>query len=312
MRITFTHSLLLTSFLCLGSCTASKQTSRSGAAGSYCEPTVPYTYATQYLPQADVALVLGGDTGLANRFSKHNLLIANAVGVLPLLREVIHLQGQAGTDTRVAQAVLYRKIHSRLLLASTEILSLVAELDCEGERAEQLANYLDGRDERRIRNLTLLSIVAGAVTTVVTAFLTDENAEKVVGIGGGLVSAGVGGAAAFSSNRSVPFVHTRNLLTDIWSQSEQSSVYSPFIWYVLNEKQFSNSGQTSIRHNIRQRWREYVLQEATDQQQQLYFGPGGDYQSGDLHARSDMLNQLQASVRSINQDLQSLLSNLPE
>jgi hypothetical protein len=67
------------------------------------------------------------------------------------------------------QAVLYRKIHNRLLVASTEISSLVAELDCEGERADQLATYLDGRDQRRIRNLTLLSIVTGAATTVVTA-----------------------------------------------------------------------------------------------------------------------------------------------
>jgi hypothetical protein len=81
---------------------------------------------------------------------------------------------------------------------------------------------------------------------------------------------------------------------------------------VLNEKLFSNSGQKSIRHNIRQRWQEYVLQDATDEQQQLYFGPGGSYQSDDLHARSNMLNQLQASILSINQDLQSLLYNLPD
>jgi hypothetical protein len=254
-------------------------------------------------------LALQGDTGLTGRFSKHDLFIANAICVLPLLRDVIRLQQQVGTDTRLEQAVLYRKIHNRLLVASTEISSLVAELDCEGERADQLATYLD---QRRIRYLTLLSIVAGAATTVVTALLTDENAEKIVGIGGGLVSAGLGGVAAFSSNRSVPFAHKRNLLTDIWSQTEQSSMYSPFIWYVLNEKLFSNSGQISIRHNIRQRWQEYVLQDATDEQQQLYFGPGGPYQSDDLHARSNMLNQLQASILSINQDLQSLLSNLPD
>jgi len=312
MKTAFTRSLFITGMLCLGACTASKHANLSSAAGNYCKPTVQYTYHSQYLPQADLQVALQGDTGLTGRFSEHDLLIANAIGVLPLLRDVIRLKQQAGSDTRLERAVLYRKIHNRLLVASTEISSLVAELDCEGERADQLATYLDGRDQRRIRNLTLLSIVAGAAATVATAFLTDENAEKIVGIGGGLVSAGLGGVAAFSSNKSVPFVHKRNLLTDIWSQAEQSSMYSPFIWYVLNEKLFSNSAETFIRHNIRQRWQEYVLQDATDEQQQLYFGPGGNYHSDDLHARANMLNQLQASILSINQDLQSLLSNLPD
>jgi hypothetical protein len=273
---------------------------------------VQYTYPSQYLPQANIQILLQQDTSLTNRFSRHDLLMANANGILPLLQQLIHLGKQVGTDTRLEQAILYRKIHNRLLQASTEILSLVAELDCEGERAEQLANYLDQRDERRIRNLTMLSIVAGAATTVVAALVTSNTAENAISIGGGLLSAGVGGAAAFSSNQSVSFLHKRNLLSDIWAESQESSIYSPFIWYMLNEELFSNSGQTSIRRNIRQRWQEYVLKEASLEQQQLYFGWGGNYESDDLHARSNMLNQLQASVRSINQDLQSLLANLPE
>jgi hypothetical protein len=152
-------------------------------------------------------LALQGDTGLTGRFSKHDLLIANASGVLPSLRDVIRLQGQAGRDTRLEQAVLYRKIHNRLLVASTQISSLVAELDCEGERADQLATYLDQRDQRRIRDLTLLSIVAGAATTVRTAFLTDENAEKIVGIGWRPGKCGCRRRGGIFFNKSVPFVH---------------------------------------------------------------------------------------------------------
>jgi hypothetical protein len=37
--------------------------------------------------------------------------------------------------------------------------------------------------------------------------------------------------------------------------------------------------------------------------QKLYFGQCGFYQSGNLHTRAEMLEQLKAAVQSINQDL---------
>jgi hypothetical protein len=96
MRKTFTCSLVITRILWLGACTATRHGNLSKAASNYCAPTVQYTYHSQNLPQAGVQLALQGDTGVTGRFSKHDLLIANATGVLPLLRDVIRLQ-QAGT-----------------------------------------------------------------------------------------------------------------------------------------------------------------------------------------------------------------------
>ncbi len=278
----------------------------------YCEPALVYQYNASYLPVETVQAVLQADTILTRRFSQHDLLVANAAGVLPLLRELIALKHTQEPDRRLKEAGLRQKILNRLLLASTEVASLAAELDCEGQRADQLAAYLDQKDDRRVRSLTLLSIGIGAVTTVVTALVQSNNPGKTIAIGGGLASGGLGGLAAFSSNKTVRFVHARNLLTDIWNQSRQSALYPPFVWYVLTEKQFSNSGQHSISYNIRQRWQGFALNAVSPAKQQLYFGQGGDYQADDLHIRSNMLNQLQSSVRSINQDLQSLMLNLPE
>ncbi len=311
-KITFFRLMVFSCLCFVASCSSPKNILRSSVDSRYCEPSLSYKYNDQYLPQRDIESVLRNDSSLTNRFTRHDLMIANAIGVLPLLQDLVRLQQQTGTDTRLEQAVLYRKIQNRLLLASTEISSIVAELDCDGERAEQLANYLDQRDERRIRNLTLLSIVAGSATAVVAAFMSNNNTEDIIAIGGGIVSAGLGTAAAFSSNKSVSFMHERNLLSDIWGESEESSIYSPFIWYVLNEEFFSNNGQTSIRNNIRQRWIDFLLKGTTAEEQELYFGSGGDYQSDDLHARSDMLNQLQATLLTFNQNLQSLIANLPD
>ncbi|CAN5360257.1 hypothetical protein BH09BAC4_BH09BAC4_45920 [soil metagenome] len=276
----------------------------------YCEPAIRYEYDSTFLPKPDIEKILLADTSLTRRYSTHDLLLANATGILPLLQKLIGLEKSSQPEVQLESVRIHQQILNRLLLASTQIAGLAAELDCEGERADQVATYLDQRDTKRIRRLTILSVVIGAATTVATALIQFDNASKVIGIGGGVVSAGFGGLAAFSSNRVVQFAHQRNLLTDIWNQSTQSSTYPPMVWYVLNEKRFSNSSQQSISHNIRQRWQDYVINGASSQQLQMLFGPGGNYQADDLHSRANMLNQLQSSVRSINQDLQSLVLRL--
>jgi hypothetical protein len=65
-----------------------------------------------------------------------------------------------------------------------------------------------------------------------------------------------------------------------------------------------------LAHNARRRWERYGQLERSDsrrsrEQQELLFGDGGRYDADALHLRADMLNELQASVRLINQDLRS-------
>ncbi len=300
----------LCSIFTLASCSSFRPRGIPALTNSYCVPSVQYAYDTTYLPKPTIQDILQTDTLLVKRYSQHDLLLANAIGVLPLLQQLVLLEKHPVSDNQLTVLSIRQKILNRFLLASTQIASLAAELDCEGERADQIATYLDQRDTRRIRRLTILSIVIGAATTVATTLLTSDNTSKVIGISGGIVGAGFGGLAAFSSNRTVTFRHQRNLLTDIWQQSDTSSVYPPMIWYILNEKSFSNTHQVSIHYTIRERWKNYVLSPLSSDQEQLYFGEGGDYQADDLHNRANMLNQLQSSIRSINQDLQSLAITL--
>ncbi|WP_246859226.1 hypothetical protein [Spirosoma sp. KCTC 42546] len=292
---------------CFTSCRSLKQNQKEVTAqNTYCHPTVDYKYDSTYLPEANIDAILKADTALTRRYSHHDLVMANAIGVIPLLRELSSLETSPKADARLESVVKHQQILNRLLVASTQISSVAAELDCEGERANRLGTYLDQYDSQRIRRLTLLSIIVGAATTVATTLIQSDNASKVVGIGGGIIGAGFGGLAAFSSNRTIHLSHERNLLTDVWQQNQQSSIYPPFVWYVLNEKVFSNSNQYSVSHNIRQRWQNYVLNDSSPDEQALYFGKGGDYKADDFHARANMLNQLQSSVRSINQELHSL------
>ncbi len=298
--------LLIAPVFLQGCSSAKPHLSRSATFNTYCDPPLPYQYDATEQPLANLDSALALSPALVRQFSRHDLLVANAVAIIPQLQQLAQPNRlSVQDDEQIRQQML-----TRLLSAQTQIASLAAELDCEGERADQLATYLDEQDDRRIRRLTIGSVVVGAITTVVTAFISGDNADKITGISGGLASAALGGAAAFSSNQRVPFQHQRNLLTDVWEQKKTSSTYSPAVWYVLNEKSFSNSQQYSIAHNIRQRWLDYVLSGTSDAERALYFGAGGAYRADDLHTRANMLNQLQSSVRLINQELQSLLLNL--
>jgi hypothetical protein len=278
----------------------------SGAITTYCDPPLAYEYDASIKPIANLDSVLAVTPALKQQFSRHDLLMANAVAIVPLLQQLrTNPTGQEADRLR-------QQIQSRLLLAQTQVSSVAAELDCEGERADQLATYLDQQDDRRVRRLTIGSVLIGAITTVATALILGDDANKTVAISGGLISAGMGGAAAFSSGKRVPFQHSRNLLTDIWQEKKTSVIYPPTVWYVLHETAFSNSKHQSIAYNTRQRWLDYVLQGSSADEQSLYFGKGGRYSADDLHTRANMLNQLQSSVRSINQDLQSLLLTLAQ
>jgi hypothetical protein len=196
---------------------------------------------------------------------------------------------------------------SRLQLASAQVASVAAELDCEAERASRLAAYLNQQENRRTQRLTILSVIAGAGGTIAGSLVQASTPNRVASIGCGLVSAWLGSLAVFSSKRAVRLEHRRNLLRDVWQQNRQSTVYPPFVWYVLNEACFSYGGKHSILYNTRRRWQEYVLTGLSESQQQLYFGAGGPYRADELSNRAQMLNQLQAQVRLIDQDLQGLL-----
>lgn len=107
-------------------------------------------------------------------------------------------------------------------------------------------------------------------------------------------------------------MHPRNLLTDIWNEPETSSYYPQTIWYIITHKEFSNNKQHSICYNIRGRWKEYnQLNECdskkTKKQINLLLGSGGIYTSDLLQTRANMLNQLQAAIKLLDQDIQQLL-----
>ncbi|MHB8261153.1 MAG: hypothetical protein ACYDCN_16315 [Bacteroidia bacterium] len=289
----------------------SKKINHHISENSYCAPPSPYVYDSTYLPLANIMPIVQYDSLLAVKYSYEDLLIANATGTLLLIQDLVHLEENKSVERIVYILTKKQQIFNRLLLASTEVASLAAELDCESERSKLLATYLDQLNDTRIQKFTILSVVTGAITGVATSRNSNSKAQVAIGITGSIISAVFGGLAVVSSRQAIVFNHRRNLLTDIWYESKTSSYYPPFIWFILQGKEFTNSKEHSTFYNLKERWIEEGMVDTTQKKQvELYFGEGGKYHANDLHTRTNMLNQLKAEVRSVNQHLQSLMLKL--
>lgn len=281
-------------------CAAPMRTARSGAAtDSYCAPA-PSVDSTWDAPATGDL-----DTALRARFTTRTLEFARAVGLLPLLARLDDASGRVALLERVTALAL-------------QVDSLVAELDCEGERALQAAGSMRAREERLRRWLAVASLAVGGAATIATAALEKDNvsptAQEVVGIVGGALSAAFG-LAVLAVHEKRTFTHSRNLLEDIWRNPDRSALYPPALWTYLTRREFSNEGIHPIRHNVVARWQRFGQLGPDGSRERarriaLYFGSGGAYTTDDLQTRSDMLDQLKSSVDSMHQDLARLQREL--
>ncbi|MCF0055596.1 hypothetical protein [Dyadobacter sp. CY356] len=277
----------------------------------YCAPTTVYTYNPEFIPFENADSILANSTNLSGKLSEHDILMANATGTLSLINRLIVIKKDTTLNGRVRRLEISNKIQNHLHLLTTEISGIAAELDCEGERADLFAGYLDDLNDKKTARLTGASIVIGALATVAAVLVSNNSLQNGITIGGGVISAGLAVMTIKPHGRKISYTHDRNVLEDIWFAPEKSSIYPPFIWYMLKEKRFSNSKQEPLVQTIKNRWNKFELDQNIDSSTvNLLFKNGGIYDADNLHTRATMLNQLQSTIRSINQDMQSLMSEL--
>ncbi|QKG58672.1 hypothetical protein GKZ68_19775 [Hymenobacter sp. BRD128] len=309
---------LLAGLLALAGC-ATRPPTRLAVAAGYCDPPLPYRYNPAFAPQADFEAAL--TPALLARYPRRNLLTANAVGILPALQTLLARQEAArqhpGPAAELAVLRQRQLLAAQVALVSSTVASLAAELDCEGERADQVASYLKNLDDRRTQRLNVLSISIGAASGIGTTVIEHKPGQYAFGIGGGLLAAGLGLLTLRQRGHTIDFEHPRNLLAQVWAEQPAADLFPPSVWYLLTNPAFSNGGQTSIVHNTRQRWQRYGQLDKPDSKQgqalaSLLFGPGGQYSADQLTVRANLLNELQSAVRLLNQEVQSLLVVLNE
>ena len=296
--------------LVFSACTASKNAQQLLIAkDSYCNPG-KLAAEFQRTISSNTDSVLGSNTELKAKYAEQSILIMHALGIGSDVKRLEGLRQDTSMEARMEVLSLRQQIDNRILLTDSEIDALAAELDCEGERIDQIAGYVDNINSARTARLTVASIVVGAAAAARGAHINNDDWNKGVSNGAGSLGAGLGLATLNPQGKKVTLFHDRNLLRNVWQQQNRREI-GPFVWYMLTEKRFSNAGTASLLSNTRQRWITYQFDGKSETAgRSVNFSSGGTYRAGDLHARAEMINQLQSVVRSIKQNINFFLREL--
>jgi hypothetical protein len=277
---------------------------------SYCKAPHHYNYSNK-IPSYNSDSILASNADLKSNFSDQSILILNALESLDEVRTINHLKQDSTLLSRVKVLELKNSINSKITIALTELDAVAAEFDCEGERVEQMASYVQNINDNRTNKLVFYSIVAGAAASVAGGIVKSEGWGSAIDITGGALGAGLGFATLSPKGKKVEFIHQRNLLRDIWNSKLESDNFPPFVWYMYTEKKFSNNTDQSIIENIKERWLHFNFENNIDEaNHSVNFSSGGEYRANDLYNRSRMLNQMQSATRTINQNINYLLLDL--
>lgn len=310
------YGMLILLFI-LSSCSIVKNTKVSNQnKKNYCNQHRQQSYSFEELPLPIYTLKL--DTALTSRFSFQSLNAANAIGVLDLLKRYIELQAefqkQHSTELRLDLIELSQKIHQKINQSSIEISAVAGEIDCEEERADQVANFLKNIEDDIETKLTVGAIVVGATGALVTGILLANgyvgSLGEQIGILAGITE-GVLGLSILLTKKKIFFQHHRNPLKDIWEGRKTSEIFPKSIWYYLNYFDPNIPEKPSLRYQIIERWMSFgqisLASSKTKRKLiELYFGDGGYYSAEQLYNRANMLDQLEAAINLMQQDLKVL------
>jgi len=310
-HLVFRIALLLSAGLSAPGCSfILPSTPHSTTSERSCAPLRP----TVFHVQGDELSVDTYETDLP--LSEQSIEVAKVMNVLPLLSQLTALQ-RAGETHSIAFMELRQSLTDQLLLTLFELSSITAELVCERDRADQVADRMDEIDASMVKRLTLASIVISGIAGIVSGGIGlaggATNASDAAGLSGGLVASVFGGTALFATSKQ-EFRHERNLLNEVWQNPKQSSVFSPAIRRFLHQRHNKDQAVTT-REEVIRAWRQQGrLGEpgSTGEQERtaLMFGPGGTYASTDLRARASMLETLEAHINLLSEELEVFLREI--
>lgn len=255
-------------------------------------------------------------------YSRPAVEIADSIGALAELRRLATLDAAGpprGTESALRRLALRQAIGERVLGAMLDIAAVLAELDCEGERGDQLQAVLQARETRRLRRLTIGSILAGALTAGVTGGLGlggAVTAASIAGIAGGATEAGFG-AAQLGGGPTGMLATDRNLLGELWRRPAEPVLFPQTVWnYLVRVRTGPVARQAGpVAEALAAAWAADGRLGAPGSEEAraraaLLFGAGGRYTADELETREALLELVQASVSLMNRDLRLLLADL--
>jgi hypothetical protein len=247
-------------------------------------------------------------------YSALSVHVAEVMDLLPLLNRLARLEMEQAPLADIERA--RRKLTTHLQLANLEVSSIVAEIECEVQRADEVQDRLKQVQSTRTTTQTILGVIFGGLANILSGGIgmatQAGDAANIASVAGGTLEVLFGTSANFTKVRQ-EFSHPHNHLQAFWDgEAKQREFFSPGVWRFLTEPDIRDVEGHSLRDVLVETWNEQGrLGEPGSQEEQrrkaLLFGDGGLYDSEDLHVREAMLQQLESSIQLMHQDLETLL-----
>lgn len=193
----------------------------------------------------------------AQLYSPTAIHIADVMELLPLLNRMARLEVEHAALVDIER--VRRKVVTRLQLASLEVSGLVAEIECEVQRADQVQDRLKDIQTTRITSQTILGVVFGGLANILSGGIGMAtgagDAGNIVSVTGGALEVLFGTSANFTK---LPqeFSHPHNHLAAVWYGSQQSEFFSDRAWRFLTDPGIRDLKGQSLRDVMLQTWQE--------------------------------------------------------
>lgn len=226
--------------------------------------------------------------------------MAEVLGVSEVLYSYLEEIEKAEPDE--ALLIQYsRRIERAIQMASFETSAITGGIDCEEEKAEQIANFLENRTKRKETNRTVAAIVTGALVSTGTGVALIAGASgsllEVFGIVGGLTEVWLG-VSILRLKKYVDIDHPVNVIHMVYENDNSKMVFPVSVWKYIT---IPLSGEEiSKRERVIQRWDEYEVELGA---LETIRSEGGRYDAEMLKTRANMLDQLEAQIYLMKQDL---------
>ena len=250
----------------------------------------------------------------AKLYSRIAVHVAEVAEVLPYLNRLAQLQLEQASKGDIERA--RRRVTTHLQLATMEVSSIVAEIECEVQRADEVQDRLKQVETTRTTTQTVLGVIFGGLANILSGGIgmatQAGDAAHIASVAGGALEVLFGTSANFTKVRQ-EFSHPHNHLQAFWDgEGREREYFSRSVWRFLTESNIRDVEGHSLRDVLVETWNEARrLGEPGSREEkrrkELLFGHGGLYDSEDLHVREAMLHQLESSIQLMHQDLETLL-----
>lgn len=221
----------------------------------------------------------------------------------------IHAQGDPEPGSFAALRAQLT-LQERLRGLSVELAAARFEIDCLGDRIEDLRDRFDRSEQDRERNLTIASIAIGAILGVAAGAWelggADSDGPAWMGVAAGTGSAALGIAALLPSGIAVELHHPRNPLGAIVTNHDPQRIFGTFLWRMLHS--VPSGGTTTLREKIVAKWSEQIGEAVPPSEREriemLLFGEGGVYDASALDLREALFDVLEREIDAMYRDLE--------